>query len=186
MSSDRRRTFTAKPRETWGRALDKNQRKISLPRRAVPAVITDPTRYANGTLTGTEEILGGHVAKLASMCTLDPSLLRPPVRPSPPSLAVDTSSQHASTTPSEAKKRPPSTDEDPKTYVVEALTGHRPGTDGMPLFRVRWYGYAREDDTWEPANYIDYNTVVRYCNRTRLPPPNIELWSAPKSVGVEN
>ena len=186
MSSDRRHTFTAKPLDTWGRALDKNQRKISLTRRAVPVVITDPTRYANGTPTGTEEIIGGHVAKLASMCTLDPSLLRPPVRPSPPSPAVDISSQHASTTPSEAKMRPPPTDESTNTYVVEALTGHKPGADGTPLFRLRWYGYAPDDDTWEPAKHIYYNTVVRFCRRQRIPVPNVELWSAPDSVGVDN
>lgn len=76
------------------------------------------------------------------------------VRPHPPSPAVDTSSQRATTTPSKATTRPPK-DETSNTYVVEALTGHKPGTEGMPLFLVRWYGCAADDETWEPANYID-------------------------------
>ena len=70
--------------------------------------------------------------------------------------------------------------------MVEALTGHKPDPDGTPLFRVRWYGYAADDDAWEPANFINYNTVARFCKQKRLPVPPLELWSAPDSVGADN
>ena len=183
---ERASTEGAKSRDTWDCAPGKIKKKTSPAVAAASGVIKASALCPIETPSGTEDTAWGPVAKLASMCTFGQPLRISPRRALPPTFAEDAASQPASNAPSEATNRPPSTDEDPKTYVVEALTGHRTGTDGMPLFRVRWYGYAREDDTWEPANYIDYNTVVRYCNRTRLPPPNIELWSAPESVGVDN
>ena len=77
-------------------------------------------------------------------------------------------------------------DEATNTYMVEALIGHKPGPDEVPLFRVRWYAYTASEDTEEPANYIDYTTMVRFCKRKRLPSPDRQLWSTPDSVGVDN
>lgn len=132
----------------------KNQRKISPPEHAVPAVTTDPTRYSNGTPLGTEEITRDQVAKLASMCTFGQPVLIALTHSLHPSVALDTSTQLSTTTLMEATIRPPSAKEATNTYVVEALTGHRPGPDGIPLFRFRWYGYAADDDTWESANQV--------------------------------
>ena len=184
--NERASTEAAKSPDKWDLAPGKIKKKTSPAVPAAPGVIKASALCPNKTPLGTGDTAWGPVAKLASMCTFGQPLRIYPRRTPPPPLAEDAASQPASNTPSEATNRPLPTDEDPKTYVVEALTGHRPGTDGMPLFRVRWYGYAREGDTWERANYIDYNTVVRYCNRTRLPPPNIELWSAMESVGLDN
>lgn len=103
---------------------------------AALAVIKNSTRCPNYTQSGTDETAWGHVAKFASMCTFGQPLLISLERPHPPSPAVDTSSQHAPTTPSEATIGSP-TDEATNNYVVEALTGHKPEPDGVSLFRVR-------------------------------------------------
>ena len=42
---------------------------------------------------------------------------------------------------------------------------------GDPVFRVRWYGYKAEDDTWEPVRHIPRSHLVRYCRRANKPLP---------------
>ncbi len=39
------------------------------------------------------------------------------------------------------------------------------------LFRVRWEAYAAEDDTWEPPDHLQRNTVVRFFRRVKSNPP---------------
>ena len=146
-------------------SLEKNQNKISPVEPAAPALITDSPRCPNETAWGTEETAWGHVAKLSFMCTFGQPYLISPGRPHPPAPVVDTSPQRALTTPSEAKIRPPPTDEATNTYVFEALTGHKPGTDGIPLFSVRWYEYTADNDTWEPANYKEYCSAIPILER---------------------
>ena len=46
---------------------------------------------------------------------------------------------------------------------MNSLTGHGPEDDGLPMFRVCWYGYDDAESTGEPAHHIEYITVVRYC-----------------------
>ena len=109
-------------------------------------------------------------AHLAAKCTFQPKAFRAPslsrpTEPLPPAVAAGVL---------------------PDTYVVQSLTGHRPGEDGFPLFRVRWYGYEDADSTWEPAHHIDYNTVVRYCRKKRIRSPERSLWARPDSVGLKN
>ena len=185
-SMERESTVTPEPRDTWGRAPGKNQRKCTRAEPPVQGVTRTPTRCADETPPGTDQIIRTPVERFASMCTFGPPLLPHPGQPDFPLPAVDTPSPHTTLAPSEATIRPPPADEVADTYVVKALTGHKPGPDGTPFFRVRWYGYTADDDTWEPANFIDYNTVVRFCKRKRLPVPPLELWSAPDSVGVDN
>jgi hypothetical protein len=55
----------------------------------------------------------------------------------------------------EIKERLPPTDEGEEVYEVEKIVcrkGQRGGKDG--LFRVRWKGWAPEDDTWERASSL--------------------------------
>ena len=90
-----------------------------------------------------QQALSEAIPSLAARCTFD---LNAPAPPRPPT----------------------STGVLPTEYVVESLSGHAAGSDGIPVFRVHWYGYSTEDDSWEPAHHVDYNTVVRYCRRKHL------------------
>jgi Chromo (CHRromatin Organisation MOdifier) domain len=36
-------------------------------------------------------------------------------------------------------------------FVLERLTGMKKLNDGTLRYKVRWYGYGPEDDTWEPS-----------------------------------
>ena len=89
-------------------------------------------------------------ARLAARCMFQPDAFRTAL-----------SSRLAETSPPD----PPAADYT-DAHVVHSLTGHSPGDDGLPMFRVRWYGYDVSDSTWEPAHHIDYNTVVRYCRKS--------------------
>ena len=35
-------------------------------------------------------------------------------------------------------------------YVFERIVGTKQADDGTMLYRVRWFGYTRDGDTWEP------------------------------------
>ena len=102
LSSERASNLIFKPQDTWEDAPGENQKEISRGEPTVPVVFTGYTLCSTETPLGTEEITEVHVAKLASMCTFGQALLISPAHPHPPSPAVDTSSQHATTTPSEA------------------------------------------------------------------------------------
>jgi Chromo (CHRromatin Organisation MOdifier) domain len=56
-------------------------------------------------------------------------------------------------------------------YVIERIVGVRQGADGKLRYRIRWYGYGRDDDTWEPLEHLPEDLVRRYHRRTRLPYP---------------
>uniref|UniRef100_A0A914VSF8 Chromo domain-containing protein n=1 Tax=Plectus sambesii TaxID=2011161 RepID=A0A914VSF8_9BILA len=67
-------------------------------------------------------------------------------------------------------------------FMVERIIGHKTaaelrdngeakadGPDDKLYFRVRWLGYAEEDDTWEDATSLDNNTVfVEYIGAHNL------------------
>jgi Chromo (CHRromatin Organisation MOdifier) domain/Integrase core domain/Integrase zinc binding domain len=56
-------------------------------------------------------------------------------------------------------------------YVVERITGVKQLADCNLMYKIRWYGYTREHDTWEPAQHLPRYMLRRYHNRTRLPLP---------------
>jgi Chromo (CHRromatin Organisation MOdifier) domain len=47
-------------------------------------------------------------------------------------------------------------------YVVERIVEHGEGPQGGRLYRVRWYGYGEEDDTWEPEEKLPKQFIRRY------------------------
>jgi Chromo (CHRromatin Organisation MOdifier) domain len=64
---------------------------------------------------------------------------------------------------------PTPTETDEPEYVMDKIVGLRKADDGTWRYRVRWYGYRREDDTWEPAAHISDNVIRRYHRRVGLP-----------------
>jgi Chromo (CHRromatin Organisation MOdifier) domain len=62
----------------------------------------------------------------------------------------------------------PTETEEPE-YVMDKIVGLRKENDGTYRYRVRWYGYSREEDTWEPADHISDNVIRRYHRRVGLP-----------------
>jgi Chromo (CHRromatin Organisation MOdifier) domain len=64
------------------------------------------------------------------------------------------------------------TNGDEPEYVMEKIVGARKLLDGSLRYRVRWYGYSREDDTWEPASHLPKSVLRKYHRRTGLPLPN--------------
>ncbi len=64
-------------------------------------------------------------------------------------------------------------------YVMERIISHRKNTDpnhstakvGEMTYRVRWYGFPPEEDTYEPIRNLPHNKVVSYYKRKKLPLP---------------
>ena len=52
---------------------------------------------------------------------------------------------------------------------MEKTIGAKKIQGGGLRYRVRWYGYSREEDTWEPAENLPEEAVTRYHQRTGLP-----------------
>jgi Chromo (CHRromatin Organisation MOdifier) domain len=53
-------------------------------------------------------------------------------------------------------------------HVVDLVVGLRKEQDGIPRYRVRWYGYGRDDDTWEPREHLPEPLVRSYDQRVGL------------------
>jgi transposase InsO family protein len=62
----------------------------------------------------------------------------------------------------------PRGEEDEPEYVVERIVGAKQLADGSLHYKVRWYGYYPEEDTWEPAHHLPKDILRRYHQRTRL------------------
>jgi hypothetical protein len=56
-------------------------------------------------------------------------------------------------------------------YVMERIVGARQQTDGSLLYRIRWHGYSKEEDTWEPWEHLPEAVVRKYHRKTGLPLP---------------
>ena len=54
-------------------------------------------------------------------------------------------------------------------YVVEKIVRTKRQSNGSHLYRIRWYGYGREEDTWEPREHLPEAMIRRYHRRTGLP-----------------
>jgi hypothetical protein len=57
-------------------------------------------------------------------------------------------------------------------YVIEKIVGAKRQKDGSHLYRIRWYGYGREDDTWEPRDHLPKSMLRRYHCRIS----DIRIW----------
>ena len=67
----------------------------------------------------------------------------------------------------------------PGEYVVDKVVSHSVNTDtqhptaavGETTYRVRWYGYGPDEDTFEPIRHLPRNKVVSYYKRRKLSLP---------------
>ncbi|ORE00943.1 hypothetical protein BCV72DRAFT_218214 [Rhizopus microsporus var. microsporus] len=59
-------------------------------------------------------------------------------------------------------------------YEVEAILDHQ-GAPGNYLYRVRRKGYSEKDDTWEPAEHSDNQSIINnYWRRRHQQPAETE------------
>ena len=56
-------------------------------------------------------------------------------------------------------------------YTIHRILEHENLHDGRNAYRVRWYGYSAEEDTWEPIHHLPRNKVLQYCRSKGLPIP---------------
>jgi hypothetical protein len=68
------------------------------------------------------------------------------------------------------KERRPEKDADDE-YVIDYLVAHAQAEDEQTwLIRVRWAGFARSEDTWEPVDALPGKLVEKYERRRKLQP----------------
>lgn len=72
--------------------------------------------------------------------------------------------KRAITTDESLNDRPTETNSD-QEFVVERIMDHRDEPDGKRLYKVRWFGYDKHNDTFEPEQNIPTHFVIRYWNR---------------------
>jgi Chromo (CHRromatin Organisation MOdifier) domain/Integrase core domain len=53
-------------------------------------------------------------------------------------------------------------------YVFEKICGAKKLRDGELRYKVRWYGYSSEEDSWEPASHLPKDAIKLYHRRTGL------------------
>lgn len=61
-----------------------------------------------------------------------------------------------------------------KHFVWERFVAWDRDTDGDLWLKVRWWGYAPSEDTWEPWYKFDRRKVTQYCFRVGTEPPMLE------------
>jgi Chromo (CHRromatin Organisation MOdifier) domain len=47
-------------------------------------------------------------------------------------------------------------------FVFKRIAGMKKFNDGTLRYKVRWYGYGPEDDTWEPSAHLPAASLRRY------------------------
>jgi hypothetical protein len=58
-------------------------------------------------------------------------------------------------------------DDNDERYDIEAILNHR-GRKGAYEYLVRWKGYGREEDSWEPAKQFDSPAMIeQYWKRRK-------------------
>jgi Chromo (CHRromatin Organisation MOdifier) domain len=53
-------------------------------------------------------------------------------------------------------------------FLFERITGMKKLNDGTLRYKVRWYGYGPEDDTWEPSAHLPASSLRRLKSQDRV------------------
>jgi hypothetical protein len=53
-------------------------------------------------------------------------------------------------------------------YVIDHIVSHRRDSHGVMLLRIRWFGFDKSEDTWEPVLHIPVELTRRYARRRKL------------------
>lgn len=56
----------------------------------------------------------------------------------------------------------PNTGDATPEYVIDRIIEYNIANDQSLLYRVQWYGYGPEDDTWEPTAHFPRSHNVRF------------------------
>ena len=55
-------------------------------------------------------------------------------------------------------------------YIVDRVADYRV-RNAKSEFKIRWFNYGPQYDTWEPPSHIPRNFVVRFCRQRNIAPP---------------
>jgi hypothetical protein len=73
-----------------------------------------------------------------------------------PSTAIQVSSDDSN------EAQPSPVPDESVEYFIERIVDHIDVPHGERLFRVRWYGYEEDEDTWEQEGVITRQFIRRY------------------------
>jgi hypothetical protein len=79
------------------------------------------------------------------------------------------SEERRTVTPDSTETSEATPQEEVPEYLIEKIVGAKRQNDESHLYRIRWYGYGREEDTWEPSHHLPKSMLRRYHKRTGLP-----------------
>lgn len=57
-------------------------------------------------------------------------------------------------------------------FVMQTIVNMGEDNEFNPLFEIKWYGYAPEENNWEPTSHIYRSHIARYCKRKGLDLPD--------------
>ena len=57
-------------------------------------------------------------------------------------------------------------------FVIDKVVDHGINDDDELVYRVRWHGYTRDEDSWQLTADVPRSHLVRYYRRMRLTPPS--------------
>jgi len=61
-------------------------------------------------------------------------------------------------------------------YEVEAILGQKVDDQGRWTYKIRWKGYAEDEDSWEPATHISDAAMRAYKRKiAQNDPTNVEM-----------
>ena len=57
-------------------------------------------------------------------------------------------------------------------HIINEDEGHLHAKHGDMMYKVRWFGYTPEEDTFEPVHHLPRSQVLSYHNRKQMPVPS--------------